>query len=202
MRLTRRWGLAGVHSIARGRRRFGSDGRATLAAHPDPVAQLPVIGPGGLSPGRQVRLGDSHVDRLVLAWAPRTANWHCPHGSARDLGSSIGNGRTQRSRMQSAGNPCVLASYASMQDDKLRLMSSMSPEPRDSQITIRIPARVRDAIEQEAERDHRSISDVICMMLNHRYPVPVDDAPSRGATERVPTRRRGKSGAKSEVKSG
>lgn len=46
----------------------------------------------------------------------------------------------------------------------------MATEPRDYQLTIRIPKRVYDELESEAHRDRRSIADVVNIMLEQRYP--------------------------------
>ena len=48
----------------------------------------------------------------------------------------------------------------------------MSQEPRNHQLTIRIPQRVRDAIAAQAEHERRSIADVVNNVLAERYPVP------------------------------
>lgn len=40
---------------------------------------------------------------------------------------------------------------------------------RDHQFTLRIPTRIRKALEQEAERERRSIADLINLILEDRY---------------------------------
>lgn len=43
------------------------------------------------------------------------------------------------------------------------------PEPRDCQLTIRLPQRIRDAIDREAEASMRSAADVVVLALEERY---------------------------------
>ncbi len=43
------------------------------------------------------------------------------------------------------------------------------PERRDSQLTIRIPQRIRDSIDADARADDRSVSDVINHLLARQY---------------------------------
>ena len=43
------------------------------------------------------------------------------------------------------------------------------PEPRDCQLTIRLPQRLRDAIDREAEASMRSAADVVVLALEERY---------------------------------
>src|SRR5262249_36096914 len=66
--------------------------------------------------------------------------------------------------------------------DVMRCMTMVCmTEPRDYQLTIRIPRRVYDELESEANRDHRSIADVVNIMLEQRYPsgrATVKPAPS------------------------
>jgi len=42
-------------------------------------------------------------------------------------------------------------------------------EKRDHQLTIRIPKRLREALDREAEADHRSAADIVVIMLEERY---------------------------------
>jgi uncharacterized protein (DUF1778 family) len=42
-------------------------------------------------------------------------------------------------------------------------------EKRDQQLTIRIPRRLRDALDREAEADRRSVADIVVNMLEDRY---------------------------------
>lgn len=51
------------------------------------------------------------------------------------------------------------------------LVSVMSQEfRRNSQLTIRIPRRIRDALDAQASREHRTVADVVNNMLEERYP--------------------------------
>jgi len=43
-------------------------------------------------------------------------------------------------------------------------------EPRNHQLTIRIPRRLRRALDQEAERERRTVADIINIVLEDRYP--------------------------------
>jgi len=54
----------------------------------------------------------------------------------------------------------------------------MPQEPRDNQLTIRIPQRIRDEIEVQAEAERRSVADVINNALEKLYP------PAPAAAER------------------
>jgi hypothetical protein len=47
----------------------------------------------------------------------------------------------------------------------------MSQEPRDNQLTIRIPQRIRDALEAQATHERRTVADVINNLLEEHYPV-------------------------------
>ena len=60
---------------------------------------------------------------------------------------------------------------------------TMTRNIRDHQLTIRIPQRLRDELETEADRDHRSVADIINIMLEQRYP-PVPRQPP--TAKRVP----------------
>lgn len=42
-------------------------------------------------------------------------------------------------------------------------------EPRDCQLTLRLPQRLRDAIDREAEATMRSAADVVVLALEERY---------------------------------
>lgn len=42
-------------------------------------------------------------------------------------------------------------------------------DKRDEQLTIRIPKRLREALDREAEADRRSVADVVVNMLEDRY---------------------------------
>lgn len=42
-------------------------------------------------------------------------------------------------------------------------------EKRDHQLTIRIPKRLREALDREAEADRRSAADIVVNMLEERY---------------------------------
>ena len=42
-------------------------------------------------------------------------------------------------------------------------------EKRDHQLTIRIPKRLREALDREAEADRRSAADIVVIMLEERY---------------------------------
>lgn len=47
----------------------------------------------------------------------------------------------------------------------------MSQEPRENQLTIRIPQRVRDAIDARADRDNCTIADVVNAILAESFPI-------------------------------
>jgi len=55
----------------------------------------------------------------------------------------------------------------------------MSTEPRDHQLTIRIPQRIRDAIDAQADAERRTAADVINNILEERYPAARDNERSR-----------------------
>jgi hypothetical protein len=42
-------------------------------------------------------------------------------------------------------------------------------EKRDHQMTIRIPKRLRDSLNREAEEDRRSVADIVVNLLEDRY---------------------------------
>ena len=42
-------------------------------------------------------------------------------------------------------------------------------EKRDHQLTIRLPKRLRDSLEREAEADRRSVADIVVNMIEDRY---------------------------------
>jgi len=46
----------------------------------------------------------------------------------------------------------------------------VSQEPRDHQLTLRIPQRIRDAIDAQAARERRSVAAVINNALEKLYP--------------------------------
>ena len=50
-------------------------------------------------------------------------------------------------------------------------------EPRDQQITIRIPTRIRAALEQEADHERRTVADIINLALEARYPLVPRESP-------------------------
>jgi hypothetical protein len=56
----------------------------------------------------------------------------------------------------------------------------VSQELRDNQLTIRIPQRIRDMVEEQAARERRTVADVINNLLDERYPAP----PREGARRR------------------
>ena len=65
--------------------------------------------------------------------------------------------------------------------DKRRAMvhdngTRVSQEPRNHQLTLRIPQRIRDAIDARADHEHRSVADVINNILSESFPIP----PGRG----------------------
>ncbi len=43
-------------------------------------------------------------------------------------------------------------------------------EPRDHQLTIRTPRRIREALEKQATTENRTIADVVNILLEKRYP--------------------------------
>jgi len=47
-------------------------------------------------------------------------------------------------------------------------------EPRDHQLTIRIPQRIRDAIDAQAEAERRTTADIINNILEERYPATTE----------------------------
>lgn len=47
--------------------------------------------------------------------------------------------------------------------------ATTSDDARTSQITIRLPQRLRDALDAEAERERRSIADLVIFALEDRY---------------------------------
>jgi predicted HicB family RNase H-like nuclease len=49
-------------------------------------------------------------------------------------------------------------------------MCYVTTEARDHQLTIRIPKRVRAALEIEATHERRTVADVVNDMLAARYP--------------------------------
>lgn len=52
----------------------------------------------------------------------------------------------------------------------LTTMPKATDQIRDSQITLRMPASLLDAIRSEAERERRSVADVIIFALEDRFP--------------------------------
>ena len=48
----------------------------------------------------------------------------------------------------------------------------MSQELRNHQLTIRIPRRIRDAINAQAEAERRTVADIVNNVLAAQYPVP------------------------------
>jgi hypothetical protein len=50
--------------------------------------------------------------------------------------------------------------------------SSMSQELRDHQLTIRIPQRIRDALDAQAEAERRTVAAVLNNILAKLYPIP------------------------------
>lgn len=47
---------------------------------------------------------------------------------------------------------------------------AMAQEPRDHQMSIRIPLRIREALNAQAKQERRSASDVINKLLEGCYP--------------------------------
>jgi predicted HicB family RNase H-like nuclease len=45
-------------------------------------------------------------------------------------------------------------------------------EPRNRQLTIRIPQRIHEAIEAQADTERRSVADIINNALEKLYPPP------------------------------
>ena len=54
----------------------------------------------------------------------------------------------------------------------MTMVSLMSKERRDHQLTIRIPQRIRDAIGAQADKEQRSVADVVNNVLTAQYPAP------------------------------
>jgi hypothetical protein len=48
----------------------------------------------------------------------------------------------------------------------------MSQELRDHQLTIRIPQRIRDALDAQAEAERRTVAAVLNNILAKLYPIP------------------------------
>lgn len=46
----------------------------------------------------------------------------------------------------------------------------MAREPRDDQLTIRIPLRIRATLEAQAARERRTVADVVNNLLEEHYP--------------------------------
>ena len=46
----------------------------------------------------------------------------------------------------------------------------VAQEHRDHQLTIRIPQRIRDALDAQAEAERRTVADVLNNLLEERYP--------------------------------
>jgi predicted HicB family RNase H-like nuclease len=61
-------------------------------------------------------------------------------------------------------------------------MGPVSQEPRDYQLTIRIPRRIRAALKAQAEHEHRSVADVVNNILAGRFPAPL--APTKRSRRR------------------
>lgn len=53
--------------------------------------------------------------------------------------------------------------------DALQRGHRMSQERRDEQLTIRIPKRIREALEAQADQERRSVADVINNLLEEYY---------------------------------
>jgi hypothetical protein len=51
-------------------------------------------------------------------------------------------------------------------------MGPVTQEPRDHQLTIRIPRRIRVAIAAQAVLERRTVADVINNLLEEHYPAP------------------------------
>jgi hypothetical protein len=47
---------------------------------------------------------------------------------------------------------------------------TMPREPRDHQLSVRIPLRVYQALEAQAETERRTVADVLNNLLDERYP--------------------------------
>jgi hypothetical protein len=47
---------------------------------------------------------------------------------------------------------------------------SQSQEARGHQLTIRIPQRIRDALDAQATRERRTVADVVNNMFEEHYP--------------------------------
>jgi hypothetical protein len=58
-------------------------------------------------------------------------------------------------------------------------MHPMSLEPRDHQLTIRIPLRIREAIEADATTEGRTVADVVNNVLAARYPISESRPPMK-----------------------
>jgi len=53
----------------------------------------------------------------------------------------------------------------------------VSQEPRDHQLTIRIPQRIRAALDAQAALERRTVADVLNNLLEAHYPAAGDGAP-------------------------
>jgi hypothetical protein len=51
-------------------------------------------------------------------------------------------------------------------------------EPRDHQLTIRIPQRIREAIEADATTEGRTVADIVNNVLAARYPISESRPPA------------------------
>ena len=56
-----------------------------------------------------------------------------------------------------------------MQRKTMGRMAPKTDEKRDHQLTIRIPKYLRDALDQEANKERRSVADIIVFMLEERF---------------------------------
>jgi hypothetical protein len=65
-----------------------------------------------------------------------------------------------------ASVPQTLDIHGAMHDNG----TFVAQEPRDHQLTIRIPQRIRDAIGAQAEAERRTVADVVNNLLEERYP--------------------------------
>lgn len=50
-------------------------------------------------------------------------------------------------------------------------MGVMAHEARDHQLTIRIPQRIRDALDAQADRERRTVADIVNNLLEEHYPI-------------------------------
>jgi hypothetical protein len=69
-------------------------------------------------------------------------------------------------------------------------------EPRDHQITFRVPTRIRLALEEKAALERRTVADVLNLMLEDVFPAREGKATMRFVNDPNATSKHGGEGAK------